>query len=164
MILLEEAYEEVLQSNTNKLKDIGEEIADKINEKINRRYDHPRWGKDTLMGFYSSYYLPVRRFTRGDNKQYMNPQVAVGVYDTREESRELFKTKYNIDLKTIAKIGLEVVKSLGETVLLGGPHSLDETEAVKYKGIYILLKDPLKFGLVTRNKLKGLMGLKSDIS
>ena len=155
--LLEEAYGTVISSSADGLKSIGKDIAQQINQSINIRYDHPRWGKDTLMPFYDSYDVVSKRFTRGDRAQYMDPKVVVSITDASAEANELYKSKYGIDIKTIVRKALEVVKSLGEIVMLSGPHQSDKTEAVQYKGIYILLDDPSKFGLVTKNKLKGLL-------
>jgi hypothetical protein len=154
--LLEEAYGSVINRESG-LRGIGQDIAKQINESINIRYDHPRWGKNTLMPFYDVYQGMSKRFTRGDHAQYMDPKFVVSLSDTSAEANELYKTKYGIDIKTIGQKALEVVKSLGQSVSLAGPHQSDRTEAVQYKGIYILLDSPLKFGLVTKNKLKGLM-------
>ena len=156
--MLAEAYEDVIRDTIPKtLKNIGEDIANQINEGLNIRYNHPKWGKNTLLPVYDSYETMSKRFTRGDYAQYMDPKVVVSVADTSKEAQELYKTKYKTNLNTIGHKALEIVKALGEHVVLSGPHQSEKTEAIKYKGIYILLDNPLKFGLVTKNKLKGLL-------
>jgi hypothetical protein len=147
----------LFEAVSNNLRSIGEDIANHINEGLNLRYEHPRWGKNTLQEVYTAYGVPIKRWTRGDYAQYYDPRIIVGLDDKSSERLEYYRKNYNIGFDIIKQKALEIVKSLGELVELSGPHGSLKSQAVKYRGIYILLDDPLEFGLVTKNKLKGVL-------
>ena len=160
--------ESVLNQGSTDLRSIGDDIANKINNYLNIRYDSEE-GKNLLVEFFSCYRVMSKRWTRdSDKRQHLDPLFVVGfkpksfvgfwheeVYS--KEAQEYLKKKYKTDLNTIKQKALEAVKSLGEVVELSDPIRPLKSLSVKYRGIYILLDDPLHFGLVTRNKLKGLL-------
>ena len=147
----------LFETTGNDLRSTGNDIANHINEGLNLRYDHPRWGENTLQEVYTAYGVSIKKWTRGDYAQYYDPTVVVGIDDTSADSLNFYKQKYNIGFDIIKQKALKIVKSLGELVELSGPHSSQKTQAVKYRGIYILLDEPLEFGLITKNKLKGVL-------